>query len=247
MSDNRLNCLTIQSVNRQKGVIMSYRVGTPNYNLPQTEGTDKRDWADTNQAFLTIDTVLKTASDNASSAGSAASAAQGSADAAMTAATNAQTAAGSAQTAAATAGELAQTAKSRADSAYTAATDAESNRGILKVLKTATGSSSKTFATLLSELYTNCSTAFSANKNIALQITMSFLSETRTILFTQTIKDNNFAFTCSAFFTGTPLCISASVRSSGSVFGYYNTSITTWTDMSSDTTAGVTAKLVCLG
>lgn len=37
---------------------MSYRVGTPNYNLPQTEGTDKRDWFDTNEAFRNIDADL---------------------------------------------------------------------------------------------------------------------------------------------------------------------------------------------
>lgn len=115
---------------------MSYRVGTPNYNLPQTEGSDKRDWTDTNQAFLVVDTALKTASDNASSAGSAASAAQNSADAAMTAATNAQTAAGNAQTAASTAGELAQTAKNRADSAYTLAGTANTKATALEnVLK----------------------------------------------------------------------------------------------------------------
>jgi hypothetical protein len=100
---------------------MSYRVGTTNYNLPLTEGTDKRDWSDTNQAFQAIDTALKTASDNAISAGSAASAAQSTANSAASAAAAAQTAAGNAQTAAGTAGELAQTAKNRADSAYTKA------------------------------------------------------------------------------------------------------------------------------
>lgn len=34
---------------------MSYAVGTPHYNLPQTTGNDKRDWFDTNQAFLALD------------------------------------------------------------------------------------------------------------------------------------------------------------------------------------------------
>ena len=96
---------------------MSYRVGTPNFNLPQTEGTDKRDWSDTNEAFLAVDSALKTAGDNASSAGSAASSAQTRADDAYTLATTANTAAGIAATAAASAGELAQVAKNKADDA----------------------------------------------------------------------------------------------------------------------------------
>lgn len=37
---------------------MSYANGTTFYNLPQTIGTDKRDWFDTNNAFLDIDTAL---------------------------------------------------------------------------------------------------------------------------------------------------------------------------------------------
>lgn len=37
---------------------MSYATGTTHYNLPQTVGTDKRDWFDTNQAFADIDTAL---------------------------------------------------------------------------------------------------------------------------------------------------------------------------------------------
>lgn len=101
---------------------MSYSRGTPNFNLPQTQGSDKRDWSDTNQAFLAVDTALKTAGDNATSAGSAASTAQTRADSAYSLASTANTAAGNAATAAATAGELAQTAKNRADSAYTAVT-----------------------------------------------------------------------------------------------------------------------------
>lgn len=100
---------------------MSYARGTTNYNLPQTQGTDKRDWSDTNAAFLAIDTAIKTANDTASSASSAASTAQTRADNAYTLASAANTAAGNAATAAATAGELAQTAKNRADSAYTLA------------------------------------------------------------------------------------------------------------------------------
>lgn len=98
---------------------MSYARGTTNYNLPQTQGTDKRDWADTNTAFAAIDTAIKTANDTASSADSAASAAQTRADNAYTLASTANTAAGNAATAAATASELAQTAKTRADNAYT--------------------------------------------------------------------------------------------------------------------------------
>lgn len=37
---------------------MSYATGTTHYNLPQTVGTDKRDWFDTNQAFADIDSAL---------------------------------------------------------------------------------------------------------------------------------------------------------------------------------------------
>lgn len=37
---------------------MSYTNGTTHYNLPQTVGTDKRDWSDTNQAFQDIDAAL---------------------------------------------------------------------------------------------------------------------------------------------------------------------------------------------
>lgn len=47
---------------------MSYANGTTNYNLPQTVGTDKRDWSDTNQAFSDVDAALKAASDAASQA-----------------------------------------------------------------------------------------------------------------------------------------------------------------------------------
>lgn len=47
---------------------MSYTNGTTNYNLPQTVGTDKRDWSDTNQAFSDVDAALKAASDAASQA-----------------------------------------------------------------------------------------------------------------------------------------------------------------------------------
>ena len=37
---------------------MSYANGTTHYNLPQTTGTDKRDWSDTNQAFQDVDAAL---------------------------------------------------------------------------------------------------------------------------------------------------------------------------------------------
>ena len=47
---------------------MSYANGTTYYNLPQTVGTDKRDWADTNQAFADVDAALHTASETASDA-----------------------------------------------------------------------------------------------------------------------------------------------------------------------------------
>lgn len=49
---------------------MSYANGTTHYNLPQTVGTDKRDWFDTNQAFADVDAALHTASETASSAAS---------------------------------------------------------------------------------------------------------------------------------------------------------------------------------
>lgn len=48
---------------------MSYANGTTHYNLPQTVGTDKRDWSDTNEAFASIDAAIYSnsqAADNAS-------------------------------------------------------------------------------------------------------------------------------------------------------------------------------------
>ena len=45
---------------------MSYANGTTHYNLPQTVGTDKRDWSDANQAFQDVDAALYQATqDNA--------------------------------------------------------------------------------------------------------------------------------------------------------------------------------------
>lgn len=115
---------------------MSYARGTTNYNLPQTQGTDKRDWSDTNAAFLAVDSALKTANDTASSASSAATTAQTRANNAYTLASTANTTAGNAATAAATADEKAVTAKSRADSAYTLANTANTKTTALEnVLK----------------------------------------------------------------------------------------------------------------
>ena len=49
---------------------MSYVNGTTHYNLPQTVGTDKRDWTDTNQAFADVDAALYNAATAASGAAS---------------------------------------------------------------------------------------------------------------------------------------------------------------------------------
>lgn len=50
---------------------MSYASGTTHYNLPQTVGSDKRDWTDTNQAFSDIDAAIYGAAQGASAATSA--------------------------------------------------------------------------------------------------------------------------------------------------------------------------------
>lgn len=47
---------------------MSYEHGTPNYNLPQTVGTDKRDWFDTNECFRNVDADLHSALENSETA-----------------------------------------------------------------------------------------------------------------------------------------------------------------------------------
>lgn len=47
---------------------MSYANGTTHYNLPQTVGTDKRDWFDTNQAYRDVDEALWGAKESAESA-----------------------------------------------------------------------------------------------------------------------------------------------------------------------------------
>lgn len=48
--------------------IMSYQNGTPHYNLPQTIGTDKRDWFDTNEAFAELDSAVYSANNTAQTA-----------------------------------------------------------------------------------------------------------------------------------------------------------------------------------
>lgn len=47
---------------------MSYQNGTTHFNLPQTVGSDKRDWFDTNEAFRDVDEALHTASVDSSTA-----------------------------------------------------------------------------------------------------------------------------------------------------------------------------------
>ena len=56
---------------------MSYTNGTPFLNLPQTIGSDHRDWFDTNESFLDLDTKVKTLWDDSGSAASAIDALQG--------------------------------------------------------------------------------------------------------------------------------------------------------------------------
>ena len=47
---------------------MSYEHGTTHYNLPQTEGSDTRDWFDSNEAFRVIDEALYSAGQTAEGA-----------------------------------------------------------------------------------------------------------------------------------------------------------------------------------
>lgn len=49
---------------------MSYANGTTHYNLPQTVGSDKRDWFDTNQPFADIDSAIYSAEQTASAVAS---------------------------------------------------------------------------------------------------------------------------------------------------------------------------------
>lgn len=48
---------------------MSYQNGTTHYNLPLTVSSDRRDWADTNQAFQNIDAALHGAVTDVATAG----------------------------------------------------------------------------------------------------------------------------------------------------------------------------------
>lgn len=47
---------------------MSYEHGTPHYNLPQTQGSDTRDWFDCNEAFARIDAAIYGAEQTAETA-----------------------------------------------------------------------------------------------------------------------------------------------------------------------------------
>lgn len=47
---------------------MSYEHGTTHYNLPQTEGSDTRDWFDTNECFADIDAAIYAAGQTAEAA-----------------------------------------------------------------------------------------------------------------------------------------------------------------------------------
>lgn len=104
---------------------MSYRVGTTHYNLPLTEGNDKRDWADTNQAFEDLDAAVYEAASDSSLAISAAQTAQTSADGAVADAATAVSTANAAASQAATASELASLARTEAQSAVTTAQSAQ--------------------------------------------------------------------------------------------------------------------------
>lgn len=105
---------------------MSYANGTTHYNLPQTVGSDKRDWSDTNQAFADIDSAIYSAGEDSATALSAAQAAQTAADSAATDAASAVTTANAASASAASAAETAALAQTTATSAQSTATTAES-------------------------------------------------------------------------------------------------------------------------
>lgn len=104
---------------------MSYRVGTTHYNLPQTESSDKRDWADTNQAFADLDAAVYEAGSDAGLALSAAQTAQTSADGAVVDAAAAVTTANAASASATSASEAAALARTEAQSAVTTANSAD--------------------------------------------------------------------------------------------------------------------------
>lgn len=228
---------------------MSYRVGTPNYNLPLTEGTDKRDWADTNQAFQAVDTALKAATDNAASASSAASTAQQTADNAASSAAAAQTAAGNAQTAASTAGELAQAAKSRADSAYAKAGTVDENRGDIEVIRKVIGSSSITWSALISSIASDIEAQYAAGKHIGLRVNV----ENSAILnmpLTVREPNGNWAFVIPRIFTGALLVYNISKAGTSYRYGIWNStniSATPYGDESGNPTANCYIELVVYG
>lgn len=100
---------------------MSYSNGTTHYNLPLTQGSDKRDWSDTNQAFEDLDAAVYQASGDATGALSAAQSAQTTANSAATDAASAISTANAASSAAATASETASLARTEAQSAQSSA------------------------------------------------------------------------------------------------------------------------------
>ncbi len=104
---------------------MSYEYGTTHFNLPQTIGSDKRDWSDTNQAFADVDAALYGAVSDAGTALTAAQTAQTAADGAVTIAQGAATTANSASATAASANEAAQLANTAAQAAQATASSAE--------------------------------------------------------------------------------------------------------------------------
>lgn len=103
---------------------MSYTNGTTHYNLPLTQGSDKRDWSDTNQAFEDLDAAVYQASSDATGALSAAQSAQTTANSAATDAASAISTANAASASAATASETASLARTEAQSAQSSASSA---------------------------------------------------------------------------------------------------------------------------
>ena len=73
---------------------MSYVNGTTHYNLPQTVGTDKRDWFDTNSAFANVDAALYAAATGQAADAEAISTLQGTVSGMGTDITNLQTTTG---------------------------------------------------------------------------------------------------------------------------------------------------------
>lgn len=210
---------------------MSYRVGTPNYNLPQTEGTDKRDWSDTNQAFLTIDTAIKNAVDTSASASSAAATAQQTADGATTAATHAQTDATTAQTLATSAGELAAVAKNKADANELAIAQ-------LQVAKIATSPSTGTLGAKLNSLFSAAHALTNQKLSRSYLIVRGSNNEVAAIIPCQGLSfdgsapiymfsgvtvgvNNGLAISCAKVMSSTSVYGNASVTSTGYTFSDY--------------------------